>query len=440
MVLSRISTYGQSSYNWANIAESQKRMSDLHTQVITGKKAQHASGIARDANLLFNLENQVYRNQRFEATIDIAQRRLTQMETNTKSILTRVGEFRKDLLRLANDPNQAELPLASMAKDFYNEIAGYLNTEQEQRFLFSGGRTDTQPVKDFDTMISDLRGLLTDSNTVAPFDSGISNFVPTGDVVGQPVAFLNTNALAEEGAVDPDTGLPIREMQVIDFFTNDATFGSLARSVTSNTEPDDLTGRITNELGGVGLPGGTGPSGAANSVNPIDFKRLYYQGDDTALSVTVEDNRTIEYGVTAEARGFELVLAAATILAMDDASPPIDLYNNNLPGATAGNTDSIDLETRIEAALKLFEDAIKDTGIDNVASIQSEMGVPDKQLQETKARLANFNLFYEGSISEIENTDVLEAGTLLAQNQLVLEQAFRSIGTLRNLSLANFIR
>jgi len=429
MVLSRISTFGQTNFNWANIEDTQKRINDLTIQISSGKKAQHASGIAREANLLFNLENNVYRNQQFETSINTAQRRLTEMETTTSSIFDRVSEFRQTLIQLANDPNEDELPIAAMAKDFYNEIAGYLNAEQEQRFLFSGGKTDKQPVKDFDTMMSDFRDLLTDDD-----GDGISDFVAAGDIVGQPVAFLNTYALAEEGAVDPETGHPIREMQVIDFLTNDSTFGSLARTATGNTETDDLTPYIVNELGGVGVPDGT------NSVNPVDFKKLFYQGDDSALTVNVEDNRNVEYGVTADRRGFELVLGAAALLAMPESDPPLDLYDDNLNGATAGQTEEIDLATRIEAALKMFEDAIRDTDVDNLASLRSEMGISSQQLSQSKERLSTFNLFYEESIIEIENTDVAEAATMLANNRLILESSFLSISTLSQLSLANYLR
>ena len=450
MALSRISTVGQNRYIWSQVQDTQKRLNDLTEQVSSGKNARHASGIADNYYRSSTYENALERNTELKASIGSAKLRLTEMETTTRSIVDRVGEFRSTLVRAASATNQGQIDLAKMGKDFYNEIAAYLNAEQEDRYLFGGSLTGDKPVKNYDEMMMSFRQILQDTD-----GDGISDYTPPNSLANLPVAYLDTDQLARHDAVDPDTGHAIREMQIIDFFTGDQTFGSLERSVDGYLGRNSLiphlvrtdgNGNVMRDFNGtpIGgtLLGGVGPPDGTNSVQPFDFRKLYFNGDVNKLGVQSEDNRLVDYGVTADRKGFEMVLAAAALLSLPDANPPIDLYNNALSGGggAAGTQNTIDEQARIEAAMKLFEDSVKDTDIDNVVAIRSEIGNADVQLDESLERLRTFDLFYENAISEIENVDPAKAATLLAQNKLILESSYLAIRNLGALSLLDFIR
>ena len=467
MPISRVSSIGISDRNFNFVEQTQRRIQELSIQITSGKKAQSASGIGQDAKRLLDLENHVARNMEYQQTIDTVQRRQHQMELSIETIFDRATTFRQQLLSAANESNSDVMPLLQMAQDFYEEIAGLLNVQQDGRYLFGGSKTDNPPVATFAELEANFRNVL-EQPTAGVNDS---DHFAAGTVVAQPIAFFDTTSLAEKGAVDSLTGLPIREMQIIDWFTNDATFNSIEKSVAidgGETPPGAFQSQFGNDLlvthGGVGQPNvvGTDPvTGASttrnNTAQAFDFTKLYYKGDGVTLSARVDDDTSVNYGIKANEDGFMRVLAAAAMLALpigdgtgDPNSPPnaIDLYGPGVDGGTAA-LDGFDLETKIEAALKLLQDALLETtdntltpfkNENNLTDIRGQLGLIGQQLNATDERLRNFNSFFEESIIEIENTDVAQAATMLSQNQLILESSFLSISALSNLTLASFLR
>lgn len=114
------------------------------------------------------------------------------------------------------------------------------------------------------------------------------------------------------------------------------------------------------------------------------------------------------------------------------------------PGAAANvegtaNT-TLDLEDRVEVALKLLEDVLQGFGSDTLSAVRSDIGVDLAKIETVKDRYNAFELFHEEVQVEIENTDIATAATQLSQSQLILESSFLAISSISQLSLANFLR
>ena len=434
-MVARISTLGQTNRSLAFTQQTQVRINDIITQISSGKKAQVYQGLSRSTNELINTENQILRNNEYMDSINIAQRRLDAVEDSTDTIFDLVTEFRKTLVQARNDRNYEDLPLNTLAQDLYEQVAQFLNVEQDNRFLFSGSRTNVQPVVDFERFQQNLQNVLTPSGTPT-----VSTFQRQGEIVAEPTAFLDVSALAAPDVIDNappglGTGMPVRIQQIMDFLGFDTTdpnrqadgtlFGSL-------TNPNNI-----NPTTGAAVSFGNDP--AVNDIGGLDFKALYYQGDNNQLSARIEEDATVTYGITANQRAFEQVLTAAAVLAL-----PADFDFNQANGGS-GNPGVLEIEDRIDVALRLLEQAQKDAlepsnGGPNLTNIRTFIGSDIRRLDETEKRLTNFEVFFEETVAEIENTDITEAATLLSQNQLILESSFLSIAQISRSSLLNFLR
>lgn len=140
----------------------------------------------------------------------------------------------------------------------------------------------------------------------------------------------------------------------------------------------------------------------------------YYQGDALELTVRADEHLQLTYGMTADREGFhELIGAMRAVMAGDAA------------GDRALLEDALDL---VNAALP------------KLADYQSELGARQARLEEIALRHGETTLYLQRQISEIENVDVAEAITRLAQDQMLIESALATIGRLSQLSLVDFLR
>ena len=238
------------------------------------------------------------------------------------------------------------------------------------------------------------------SNITLTLPSADGNFVATGldfeTVPGvQSVTLTNatTNAqvtldidiavvLADATVNDPGT-----ELDMGDFLINmAATAGAINSSAA--------------------LPGQLG-------YDPTDPS--YYLGDNTRLSLRADDQVTVDYGVTAIDAGFEKLIRALYITTQ--ASDP-----------TAINIDDLN------QALGIVTEAITD-----IPDIRAEIGTSRVTLEDMKRVQEDATLLAEQIIGDIENVDVAEALTLLAQNTTTIEASYSTLGRLNSLTLLEFI-
>ncbi len=169
-------------------------------------------------------------------------------------------------------------------------------------------------------------------------------------------------------------------------------------------------------------------AGSMTNVPPVDLTSLpptyviptangassaYYQGNSQVLSVRAGDNFDVNYGIAADALGFEQAIRA------------LDVVIKGIPNDPA----------TLNHALAIASDAL-----DNVANLRTQIAAVATTLDQVNRKHDEFMLFTEQTIGEIENVDIAEAFSLMNVATVTLEASFMTLSRLSQLSLLNFLR
>lgn len=162
----------------------------------------------------------------------------------------------------------------------------------------------------------------------------------------------------------------------------------------------------------------------------------WYQGERPSADTRGEkfaliDNQLkVEYGATANERGFaELLQGMAVFAAADFETGSVGAD----PEAVAGDYYSA-LAGRTDQSL-----SVPDNRQSGVQSIAVEMSIAYKTVETTSDRLDQKKLTYENMVGDIENVDKEKVATELLQIQTNLETSYAVTTRLLSLSLSNFI-
>ena len=144
--MTRISDYAQHTRTLAFITQTRGHLTDLQTQIASGRKSQTFTGISRDASRLVRLESAVARTNQYIKDNQLVERRLQTMERNVANIFELMTEFKTLLVNGLNSQNANDLDMDVRSQQILNQVAALMNVEEDDRYLFAGGRTDTAPV------------------------------------------------------------------------------------------------------------------------------------------------------------------------------------------------------------------------------------------------------------------------------------------------------
>ena len=169
-------------------------------------------------------------------------------------------------------------------------------------------------------------------------------------------------------------------------------------------------------------------AGSMTNVPPVDLTSLpptyviptangassaYYQGNSQVLSVRAGDNFDVNYGIAADALGFEQAIRG------------LDVVIKGIPNDPA----------TLNHALAIASDAL-----DNVANLRTQIAAVATTLDQVNRKHDEFMLFTEQTIGEIENVDIAEAFSFMNVATVTLEASFMTLSRLSQLSLLNFLR
>ncbi len=143
----------------------------------------------------------------------------------------------------------------------------------------------------------------------------------------------------------------------------------------------------------------------------------FYEGNSTKLSVRIDPNATVDYGVTADEPGFEKLFRA--------------LYMVRNANVTSGNIDTATLESALGLAIEAIEE---------IPDIGSWIGSDRLALEQMMTRHQDFIVFTGEAINKIETVDVAAAVARMSIDQVLLEASYMLTARLSQLSLANFLR
>lgn len=243
-----------------------------------------------------------------------------------------------------------------------------------------------------------------------------SQYITNNNLIEQRLQNMETNVAQIFDVVTEYKTLVINAL-------NSDNSADLAMPVQAQSYLDEITALLNLEDDGRFLF-----SGNYTDVRPVDQTGLpgaytlptangdasgYYQGDATRLSLQADENFTVDYGVTADETGFEQAIRAMHMIVI---GPPND-------------------RATLEDALSVINEAV-----DGVSDIRTRIGASRAAIENVNTRLADFQLYSEETIGELENTDITEVITNMNSDQVAVEASFAVISRLSNLNLVRFLR
>lgn len=142
----RTSTFALHEHQLFNANRTQTRMQDTTVQISSGKKSQDYAGIADQSRRLVSLENSRARSENYLKQIDIIDSRLQTMETSISQLQDIASNLKTLLVNATSGDNADDLALADNGQALLDQFAGLLNVQEDGRYLFAGGKSDTKPV------------------------------------------------------------------------------------------------------------------------------------------------------------------------------------------------------------------------------------------------------------------------------------------------------
>lgn len=181
---------------------------------------------------------------------------------------------------------------------------------------------------------------------------------------------------------------------------------------------DTVVGLLNSDLDDRYLFGGSITDQQPVELDPafVNFGQpddTYYQGDELTLTVRADVNIDVTHTMSASRDGFQELIGGIRGLI---------------------NGDILDDPTVLDDSLSLVNDSLI-----KIADYQAEIGSRQAQLDRINERLTTTEIYLESRISEIEDIDMTETITRLAEDQVLLEGAMATIGRLNQLSLVDYL-
>lgn len=309
--MSRIADYAASNSLIGYILDTQSRLQDLQTQVATEKKSQTYAGIAQDSQHLINLENTRTLLSQYVNNNNIMDLRLKVADNAVEGIRQSVSDFR-DILTTFQQTSDKDEEAVSNIQDWafrtLKNVEGYLNTEADGRYLFSGTRLTTQP--------ADL-GLTTLTAFQTKYD-GATVTVPT-----------TRNAQLADFSVSQDNTGATNWL----YFERDTGATGVSRITSTTAEFSNVVAGSTITISGTGSNNGTY---TVESVDPggtwinVKTEMLTDEANQAAATMTTIDGTVLN--------------------AVDFTDLSFTRATNTITAATAGSLAGVDVGTAITIA------------------------------------------------------------------------------------------
>lgn len=144
--MDRIASFTQTGSILSNNLRLQSNYARTQTQVASGVKSPQFDGMASDTARLLNLDSDFDRITQQTENAEITEDRVDIMYDALGSIISQTQGFVADLMASISGLGTQGADLANIAQTNLNQVAGNLNTQIGDRYLFGGSMTKTQPV------------------------------------------------------------------------------------------------------------------------------------------------------------------------------------------------------------------------------------------------------------------------------------------------------
>ena len=182
--MTRVSSLGQTTFLLQDVVRNQKSLFDHQKQTTTGMKSDTYTGISRDVGTLSGAKTILARSEQFVSSNIEVERRLTIYDATMESLRDVAQEMRDNVLSAVN--TDSGIAIRSQMNNLFDTAVNLLNTRDNGRFIYSGTRTDTTPIK------------TTSSTTLAAV---------TADVSTTPGNVFANNSLKQQTQVDDNLNM-----------------------------------------------------------------------------------------------------------------------------------------------------------------------------------------------------------------------------------------
>ena len=155
-------------------------------------------------------------------------------------------------------------------------------------------------------------------------------------------------------------------------------------------------------------------SGYPVQTVPSTANTGYYMGDDSIASVRVSEERTVEYGVTADNGAFEEAIRALSLVA----------------NATSTPLDTATFEEAYDLALGALND---------LTAVQSGLSLKAEQLERAQHTQETTKSLVEGSITDLKSSDTAEVSVRLAEYETLLQASYSALASATSLTLVDYL-
>ena len=398
--MTRIATLAQQQLTLFHTLNTQSRAADLQVQLASNTKSQEYSGIQRDSLRLINLENARAQTSQFTSNIQVADQRLELTDLALASIEEISRDFRNMLDTTLDGPDAFAGDLVALAQNMRLMVVDLLNSRDGDRYLFGGGRIDSQPVDLSSPGYSSAALIQSDGVTV---ERGFYESYWT-DVLGNTLPFTaGGGTFYEQIFFDKNGFLPTAPLPadmnnptLIEFVAEDASLWQY------------YVGTLNS---------------SAMLANP---KTDYYQGDQLASVVRADEDLDLTTDVRADLPVFQQILSALDAVASLPAGDANDPFERAVV-ETAWNM--------MRAAL----DPLNTNSAGTVDSLRLDVALSRNTLAVTLDRHESFLAYAEGVVNELEVIDQTEVVVRLQSEQRALEASFSALAQVQQLSLLDFI-
>ncbi|OYD84819.1 flagellin [Azospirillum brasilense] len=144
--MERIATFNHQNQLVRFMLTAESRVAAAQVQASTGEKSLDYKGIADDSGRLVNLESHYRRSERYVDEGEVVNGRIQTMHDAVGGMVDLANRVRSLVASLQGAGGGSAEGIKSEAQALMSEFAGLLNTQQEGRYLFAGGRIDRAPV------------------------------------------------------------------------------------------------------------------------------------------------------------------------------------------------------------------------------------------------------------------------------------------------------
>lgn len=394
-----ISTLGQAIRQIENLNTQQAQISDLTTQLATGKRSQNYSGLSTDAlaslrsrTELSSLDVYINNIQRADTTIQLTLRSVEEFQAQT-------GELSGTLINFLQQGDHL------LGEDvFFDDPA----TPEEDPIRV--GKTSSRIDADFDSVINHAQNLF---------------------------GFLESTINAQQGDRYLFAGADSLERPYTDTGTLDAAVSTLitewkAGTITTEELIDDL-------FDGTALDGN--PNAISDST--IGFSSSLSDGNAGDVFVRADDNSEFSYTVLGNNQNFRDLIVILGVLKNENLPPIIDVYEDGVfPGVPdAVGAPGQNAAEQQDSFYQLYNELVQKAGqaVDELDQTRFRLESVRVQINETSEQHIEQRQLLLNTVSSIEDVDINEVAVSITALQTRLQASYNVTAITQQLTLANFL-